>query len=351
MPGQNILIVDDQKEVSSVLRSGLESLEQDLHITEILSGEEAILETNKQNIDLLVSDVILPGMTGLQLMAKLKSKNPDLKVILISGVTDKKIRREVAEAGADAFFFKPIELADFLDGVERALGMVETMLPTELVVEKREADHAKAETISLSDSIASLRQDLDASCVYLMNDLGQVLVRAGEMPDQEVETKLAADIMALILTNNRVSAFLGGSSSKNFTFIQGDSFDLAISPVGRTYALLLACKETTDTTIDKISTLMAAAVKDIFSTLSILGLSTQVSSTGQLKKSATGNLIDPEMEAIFEKAKSKKIKMDDIESFWEELADSDIHKTVSAGDGLSYEEAVELGLGPNGHEN
>ena len=44
MPTQHILIVDDQKEVSSVLRSGLESLGQDLHVSELLSGEEAILE-------------------------------------------------------------------------------------------------------------------------------------------------------------------------------------------------------------------------------------------------------------------------------------------------------------------
>lgn len=350
MTNQNILIVDDQKEVSGVLRSGLESLDKNLDVTELLSGEEAILEVRKKPLDLLVSDIMLPGMSGLQLMEKLKSQNPDLKVILVSGVTDKKIRRQVAEAGADAFFFKPIELADFLDGVERTLGLVETMLPTELAVEKNAAAHAKAETISLSDRITSLRQEMDASCVYLMNDLGQVLVRAGEMPDKEIETKLAADLMAVIFTNNRVSKFLGGSSSNNITFFQGTGFDLTISPVGQTYALLMATGNHQSVSIEEIANALNAAVKDIFSTLSILGLSSNKVNTGQLTKGTTGTLFDPELETMFEKAKSKKIKKEEIETFWETLPGTHKIKNVAGGEGLSYDEAAELGLAPTEDE-
>ena len=345
------MIVDDQKEVSSVLRSGLESLEQDFEVTELLSGEEAVLETNKQSFDLLVSDIMLPGMTGLDLMEKLKSNNPALKVILISGVADKQIRRAVAEAGADAFFFKPVEMADFLDGVERTLGMVDTMLPSELDVEKQETVHEKEETISLSERITSLRQELDASCVYLMNDLGQVLVRAGEMPDHEIETKIAADLMALIFTNNRVSSFLGGHSSKNFTFFHGKSFDLTISPIGRMYALLMATNRDPSTPVDQITRSMSAAIKDIFSTLSILGLTAGIGNTGQLSKNTTGSLVDPELESMFEKAKSKKVKKEEIESFWETLPDTQVVDNIAGGQSLSFEEAAELGLAPPEDDN
>jgi CheY-like chemotaxis protein len=347
MASRRILIVDDQKEVSSVLRSGLESLGQDIRVTELFSGEEAVLETHNDSLDLLVSDVLLPGINGFDLMEKLKSKNPDLKVILVSGVTDKKIRREVAEAGADAFFFKPIEMADFLDGVERVLGLVNTMLPSELDIEKQEAVQQKDETISLSERIASLRQELDASCVYLMNDLGQVLVRAGEMPDREIETKLAADLMALIFTNNRVSSFLGGHSSKNFTFFHGKNFDLTISPIGRMYALLMATNRSPSTPVDQITRSMSAAIKDIFSTLSILGLTAGIGNTGQLSKNTTGSLIDPELESMFEKAKSTKIKKEEIESFWETLPDIQVVENIAGGQSLSFEEAAELGLAPS----
>lgn len=351
MSSTRILIVDDQIEVSNVLRAGLESLEHDIEVTELLSGEEAVLETNKNSYDLLVSDIMLPGMSGFTVMEKLKSKDPDLKVVLVSGVADKKIRRKVAEAGADAFFFKPIEMADFLDGVERALGLVDTMLPSELEVEKQEAQYEKEETISLSDRITSLRQSLDASCVYLMNDLGQVLVRAGEMPDREIETKLATDLMALIFTNNRVSKFLGGDSTKNFTFFHGKNFDLSISPIGKMYALMVATSNDPPTPIDKITNSMSAAIKDIFSTLSILGLTYSSGNTGQLIPNTTGNLVDPELETMFEKAKSKKIKKEEIESFWESLPATRVIDNIAGGQSLSFDEAAKLGLAPSGDED
>ena len=122
MGAPHILLVDDQKEVTRVLRSGLESLKHEFRITDVPSGEEAFLEITPGSVDLLVSDVRLPGISGLELMRRVKEHNPDLKVILVSGVTEEKIRQEVAQAGADAFFFKPVELADFLDAVERVLG-------------------------------------------------------------------------------------------------------------------------------------------------------------------------------------------------------------------------------------
>ncbi|MDH5508278.1 MAG: response regulator, partial [Anaerolineae bacterium] len=79
MAGYTILIVDDQREVSRVLRSGLESLDADFAIKELLSGEEALLEI-KSGVDLLVSDLKLPGISGMELMEKFRAQNPDIKV-------------------------------------------------------------------------------------------------------------------------------------------------------------------------------------------------------------------------------------------------------------------------------
>ena len=108
MPSYRILIVEDQREVSRLLHSALDTLEYKLEIVEIPSGEEAILDSSRNAIDLLVSDYRLPGITGIELMRKVRSYRPKVKVILITGQTDPKIRLQVAEAGADAFFAKPV---------------------------------------------------------------------------------------------------------------------------------------------------------------------------------------------------------------------------------------------------
>ncbi len=83
----HVLIVDDQRDARSVLRAGLETLESRLKITDVPSGEEAILVIASQPIDLLVADIRLPGISGLELKERARMRNPDLKVILITGVT------------------------------------------------------------------------------------------------------------------------------------------------------------------------------------------------------------------------------------------------------------------------
>ncbi len=180
MSSYQILIVEDQREVSRLLRSALETLEHKMNVIEIPSGEEAILYSSRNPVDLLVSDFRLPGMTGIELMVKVRKYHPEMKVILITGQTDPKVRKDVAEAGADAFFIKPVPMADFLDAVERHLGLVETILPPEPIAP---IVSDEALQLNLPDLLAHLRQDLDAIAVFLLGDTGRILARAGDLPD------------------------------------------------------------------------------------------------------------------------------------------------------------------------
>src|SRR5512140_19136 len=152
MPPFRILIVEDQREVSRLLRSALETLEHKMDVYEIPSGEEAILFSSRNPVDLLVSDFRLPGMSGIELMKKICKYHPEMKVILITGQTDPKVRKAVAEAGADAFFIKPVPMADFLDAVERHLGLVETILPPEPI----SAEVTEEKTRALPDQLSEL---------------------------------------------------------------------------------------------------------------------------------------------------------------------------------------------------
>ena len=113
----HVLIVDNQRGVSRLLRSALETIEQGLTVSEAQSGEEAILDARQTRTDLLITDLRLPGITGLELMRKFRVVNPDVKVIVISDMVDPGMRKQVADAGPDGFFQKPVPLGDFLDAV------------------------------------------------------------------------------------------------------------------------------------------------------------------------------------------------------------------------------------------
>ena len=137
MDRYRVIIVDDHHDVRRMLHAWVKTLGPQYDVLAMPSGEEAILDASRQPVDLLIADFRLPGITGLELMAKIKRRYPDLKVILITGMSDPKIRRQVAEAGADAFFIKPVEMPDFLDAVERLLGTVETFLPPAPILEEK----------------------------------------------------------------------------------------------------------------------------------------------------------------------------------------------------------------------
>jgi len=79
----HVLIVEDHWDVRRVLRSGLESLEREITIVDVPSGEEALLVSTHLPIDLLVADIRLAGMTGLELQRIVRHRNPDAKIIMV----------------------------------------------------------------------------------------------------------------------------------------------------------------------------------------------------------------------------------------------------------------------------
>lgn len=355
MAGHRILIVDDQKEATRLMRSNLESLEQDFIIDDVLSGEEALLELARSEIDLLIADVRLPGISGLELMDKFKLRNPGTKVFLVSGVTDPKIRQRVAQAGADAFYFKPIDIPDFLDGVERALNLVDTILPPELKIEQEEAVDQEEEASGMTSQITELRDILDASAVLLVGEQGQVLVRAGELPDTELETSMMPTLMSAFTSGVRISHFLGQHIPDHLFSFRGENYDLFIAPVGEAYCLAVTTKPTLAQELGKIAKEVQGTAKAVLLSLAKLGVSTQSRGpqpvepekpkTAPLEAPVETGPADSELENLF--AKADEVKKQDADAFWESFAAAEVKPELSSSDSLSYDQAVQLGLAPS----
>ncbi len=345
MASHRILIVDDQRETARVMHSSLEGLQQDFEITDILSGEEAVLELARGKVDLLVSDVRLPGISGLELMTRFKKRNKDTKVILVSGVADPKIRQQVAQAGADAFFFKPIEIADFLDAVERILGLVDTILPHEMEIEREEID-AETEAKGMTERIADLRTELDASAVFLLGDQGQVMVRAGTLPDQEIEKALLPHILPAISTAIRITHFLKSEIPQNLFSFQGPEYNLYFSLVGEAYSFLITTSPNSAGQTGMVAKATQAAAKDILAYMVKLGISSQAREPKPAKPAEPEEVLsDPALEVLFAKD-VKKSKAEEAEAFWDSMDVEDTAPSLLTGDSLTYEQAVQLGLAP-----
>ena len=322
-----------------MLRSALETLESELDVIEIPSGEEAILHSTNNRVDLLVSDYRLPGMTGIELMHKVHINHPRAKVILVTGQTDPRIRREVAEAGADAFFIKPVPMADFLDAVERHLGLVETLLPPEPI----STDDTEIKR-TIPDLLAGLRQDLSAIAVLLLNDRGRILARAGDLPDRENEVALVASLVSIYSAGQNVSLQLGQKTSSNWSVFNGGTYDLVFAPVGLTHAMLvigegIAGMERVLNSIEVFSEARKNIERGILEMNQVISAVEEPPTTPLPVIEQTME----EMEPLF-MDDQPKLKPAEVNDYWDEAASN--QKAVSNPDMLTYEQAKQLGLTP-----
>lgn len=115
-----VLLVEDDKYMNLTLSGFL--TEEGYDIVSAGSAPEAIdkIEENKKLYNLVILDYNLgnlSGMTGLDILKKLKEVNPDVRSILITAYSDKKIKELASNAGVDVFINKPFLLDDILDAV------------------------------------------------------------------------------------------------------------------------------------------------------------------------------------------------------------------------------------------
>ncbi len=344
------MLVDDQRDILRLLHSTLDTLKNsEIKTFESPSGEEALLESTRHKIDLLVSDYKLPGMSGVELMHKVRARHPEVKVVLITGVTDRKVREEILNAGALAVFDKPIPLADFLDVVERSLGLVQTIFPSEKMDVKTEARQAR-----VSDLLANFRQDMGADAVFLLNDRGLVQARTGKLRDDSMEVSLIATLMAIHSASLKVARHNHQETFDSYHVFSGGDHDLLFIPVTPLYALLVAGRELVNDAhiVENINALLSLRMQ-VEKSLKSMGVTGQLHPLSSSADEAPAATVEkpsdappaPEMEALLQNATKKPEKANNVDDFWNQAAEMHGSKPATA-DVISLEDARKLGLVP-----
>lgn len=118
---KKILIVEDQEDILEVIRITLELEDFDLHAA--ADGEEGLSTALKIRPDLVLSDVMMPGMDGLQLCKRIKAEQSlkRTRVILLSARGQGSDRKAGLDAGADAYLTKPYSPLSLLETVRQVL--------------------------------------------------------------------------------------------------------------------------------------------------------------------------------------------------------------------------------------
>ncbi len=111
-----ILVVDDESDIEMLFRQQFrrELREGRFVLDFALSAADALDKlagAADKRLILLVSDINMPGMSGLDLLPRIKSQRPDLRVLMITAYGDANTRRVALERGADGILTKPVDFA------------------------------------------------------------------------------------------------------------------------------------------------------------------------------------------------------------------------------------------------
>jgi CheY-like chemotaxis protein len=232
---KQILVVDDHFEMLEFLRSMLELSSQDYRVWGVPSAEEGFLELRRTAFDLLITDLRLPGMSGFDLVRKVKGTSPGLPIIMITGYSSEQGKQEAAELGVFRYFQKPLDTEALLTTVQAALYKQTGMAADG-------ADAGATDSLVLDPEVVKrldvLRADTGARMIVLGNGRGGIRYQTGEAGGLDV-SQLALTIANTINDSFLLADQLGSSEPFAIQYQAGQRFDLYSANVGRGHFLAI----------------------------------------------------------------------------------------------------------------
>jgi response regulator RpfG family c-di-GMP phosphodiesterase len=198
-----ILIVDDEETIRLALRKFLRSRGYEVEIAG--SGDQALQLLAKESYSLMLCDVRMPGMSGVQMVPKARERDQDLAIIMLTAVNDAATATEVLSSGATDYLMKPVELADLQQAVDRALHKraelieqhrLDKLIREEVALRTAELEREKESLRLMSISIAeTLINAMEAKDLYLRGHSQRVAELAGELAKElSLEENVCEDL-------------------------------------------------------------------------------------------------------------------------------------------------------------
>jgi putative two-component system response regulator len=186
-----VLVVDDEETIRTALGRFLRSRGYEVEVAE--SGIAALIMLERQRFAVMVCDVRMPGMTGLEVVPEALQLDPDLAILMLSAVNDAPTATDALSHGAMDYLVKPIELVDLQRAVERSTHRrqleierrrVEEHIREEVALRTSELEKEKAALHALTIGVAeTLINAMEAKDVYLRGHSSRVADQAASIAD------------------------------------------------------------------------------------------------------------------------------------------------------------------------
>lgn len=169
---RSILLVDDEPIILKSLTIDLATAERNFDIEEAASGDKAIAKINAGSFDLVLTDLVMPGVDGFQVLKACKKKDAQTMVIIFTGYADLDSAVEALRLGADDFLQKPCDSDELLyrvsncfakQDLQRKVALYESILPVccyckKIRVDQQQDDHGKGRWYRLEEYFNTIKK-------------------------------------------------------------------------------------------------------------------------------------------------------------------------------------------------
>ena len=224
MVAKHILIVDDKSRVAFFLSQTLERLNQSYCVSVTHSGEEAMEILGSSAVDLLITDLCMPGINGLELIRWVRASSPHTHAILITAHDNDEAKEEIHCLDACRYLTKPFNVDEFIQLVQEALHDATIGQPDPVALPD---ESFKA----LDQQLDDLRHEIGALCIFMADMRGRHLAEVGDSTGFDAPALLSL-LAGGFTVSGKLARQFGSGRAINLNLHEGSRYDIYSISVG-----------------------------------------------------------------------------------------------------------------------
>jgi CheY-like chemotaxis protein len=235
MSTTHVLIVDDDKSVLRMIEYGLNKLGPEFKISTATDMDGALAQIEQQQFDLIITDYMMPGLTGVDLARAVNRLSPNTQIVLMTAYGTEKLRDTSAHIGFDRYIDKPFDIEIIRDIIRDAKSANADGDKASAEPEVSESpaianDVAPASDASIMGTLRALQVNAGARAVLLLNAEDDPVKFVGQI-DQTKATNIAALVASSFLQTAELAALLDNNRVFKSGFYEGDSYNIYVCDV------------------------------------------------------------------------------------------------------------------------
>lgn len=247
MTEKHVLIVDDDKSVLRMLEFGLKRLGSNYRIHTASDMSSAIEQIEKQWFDLVITDYMMPGMTGVDLATVVRKISPDTQVVLMTAYGTSKLRNTTHRLRFDGYLNKPFTMDQIREMVRQTANKsaesteaeAESGSTSEEIIAGPQALAVRdkpLDKMSIQDHLQKLYINAGTRSVLLIDAKGNLVKAVGQINNAKV-SRICAQIATNYFSSANLANLLDNKKKFKASFYEGDDYNLYVCDVNERFLL------------------------------------------------------------------------------------------------------------------